>query len=474
MNDADIIAIVISALLVLLAGLLVTAEAALGRVSRARMRELADDGSKQAARVAHMVEDRPRYVNSLLFTRIACQVAATALMTEVFVHVIANPTVAVLVAVAVMLVVTFIFVGVAPRTLGQQHADRVAMASSAMVSALATVLSPLASLFILIGNAVTPGKGYRQGPFATQTELREMVDQAGVDQVIEDEERQMIHSVFELSDTIAREVMVPRTEMVYIESGKNLRQAMSLHLRSGFSRIPVIGDDLDDVIGVSYVKDVARELYAQREPGQVAPVDDVMRPAFYAPDTEQADDLLRDLQSARVHVAILVDEYGGTAGLVTIEDILEEIVGEIADEYDVDEQPDIIAEPDGSWTVSARLPLDTLAARLSLRISEESEDVETVAGLLARRLGVVPIPGSSVEVDGYEFIAESVGGRRKRIDTVRVRQSGSEARADAGGQRASDGKGAVEPGQASGQDAGSSEQDHARVADSTSGGKPSD
>jgi CBS domain containing-hemolysin-like protein len=269
---------------------------------------------------------------------------------------------------------------------------------------------------ILVGNAITPGKGYRDGPFSTEAELRELVDIAEANQVIEEDERQMIHSVFELGDTVVREVMVPRTEMIFIERNKTLRQALSLGLRSGFSRIPVVGDSLDDVVGVVYLKDVTRRSFDHRDAESIERVDSVMRPVTYVPDSKPVDDLLREMQAARVHLAVVIDEYGGTAGLVTIEDILEEIVGEIADEYD-EEQPDIEHRADGSIRVSARLPLDDLGHLLKQSFDD---DVDTVGGLLAERLGKVPISGSSITVDGYELVAESVGGRRNRITSVVV------------------------------------------------------
>lgn len=275
---------------------------------------------------------------------------------------------------------------VAPRTLAQQHAEPIALAASGPARFLAGLLGPLTSLLILLGNAITPGKGYRQGPFVSQAELRELLDQAGADSVIEDDERQMLHSVFELGDTLAREVMVPRTEMVWIEADKTLRQALSLGLRSGFSRIPVIAENLDDVVGVVYLKDVARRIFEDRGSERNEHVDTVMREAHFIPDSKRADDLLRDMQAARVHMSIVVDEYGGTAGLVTIEDILEEIVGEITDEYD-NEVPEVEELATDRYRVSARLGVDDLAELVPVQVSSEGEDVDTVGGLLGRRLG---------------------------------------------------------------------------------------
>jgi CBS domain containing-hemolysin-like protein len=322
-----------------------------------------------------------------------------------------------LAAVLVMIVVGYVALGVAPRTLGVQHAEKIAVQMATPMRVLGTILHPLAQLLILVGNALTPGKGYRQGPFVSQAELRELVDLAEADDLIEDDERQMIHSVFELGDTIARELMVPRTEMVFIEQNKTLRQALSLALRSGFSRIPVIGENVDDVIGVVYLKDVVRRTFEHHEAEQSEKVASLMRPVFMVPDSKSADELLRDMQSARVHMAVVVDEYGGTSGIVTIEDVVEEIVGEIADEYDT-EAPEVESLAGGCFRVHARMHVEDFAELVGIEIDGDEEGVETVGGLLAKRLGRVPITGSRITVQGWDLTAESAAGRRNRIGTV--------------------------------------------------------
>jgi CBS domain containing-hemolysin-like protein len=230
----------------------------------------------------------------------------------------------------------------------------------------------------------------------------------------------MIHSVFELGHTIVREVMVPRTDMVWIESHKTLRQALVLAMRSGFSRMPVIGENVDDVLGIVYLKDVVRRT-STGEPGAAeTPVAQVMREATYIPESKPVDDLLREMQAARTHIAVIVDEYGGTAGLVTIEDILEEIVGEITDEYDVAERPPVERLPDGAIRVTGRLPIEDLGELFETELP--ADEVETVGGLLAQALGRVPIPGAGADVAGLRLIAEGTTGRRNRIDTVLVRR----------------------------------------------------
>ncbi len=281
------------------------------------------------------------------------------------------------------------------------------------------MLGPLPQLLILVGNALTPGKGFRDGPFASEAELRDLVDLAQENKLIEDRERVMIHSVFELGDTMVREVMVPRTDVVFVERHKTLRQALSLALRSGFSRIPVVGDGSDDVVGVVYLKDLIRRTHDYRDSESAELVESVMRPATFVPESKPVDELLREMQAQQTHIAIVIDEYGGTAGLVTIEDVIEEIVGEITDEYDV-EQSLVEELEDGALRVSTRLHVDELAELM--KIDLDDDDVDTVGGLLAKHLGRVPIPGARAVVDGLELTAETAHGRRNRIGTVLVRR----------------------------------------------------
>ena len=255
-------------------------------------------------------------------------------------------------------------------------------------------------------------------------ELRELVDLAAESSVIESDESKMIQSVFELGDTVVREVMVPRPDLVFIEQGKTLRQTMSLCLRSGYSRLPVIDENLDDIVGMAYLKDVARRVYDNHAAESTERVDSIMRPCLFVPDSKKAGELLREMQADHTHVAIVVDEYGGTAGMVTIEDILEEIVGEITDEYDT-ETPDVVALPDGSYRISARCDVDDLAELFEVRIQDD--DVDSVGGLLAKHLGLVPIPGSEVEVAGLRLRAERPTGRRNRIATVHVSRVDADA-----------------------------------------------
>jgi CBS domain containing-hemolysin-like protein len=413
--------------LVVLAGLVAMTDAALAAVSPARAAELAREGVRNAAALHAVARDVVRHLNLLLLLRLLCELTATTLVALVAVDTFGAGWTAALVTAGAMTLVSFVVVGVAPRTLGRQHAYSVGRATAPLVRGLGRALNPLASLLILIGNAVTPGRGFREGPFATQVELRELVDLAEQRGVVEHGERQMIHSVFALGDTIAREVMVPRTEMVWIESHKTLGQALVLFLRSGFSRIPVIGDSVDDVLGVVYLKDVIRRTQSGDPGAALVPVAEMMRDATFIPESKPVDDLLSEMQAARTHLVIVVDEYGGTAGLVTIEDILEEIVGEITDEYDV-ERPPVEHLDDGAVRVTARLPIEDLGELFGVELP--ADEVETVGGLLAQALGRVPIPGAAATLNGLRLVAEGTTGRRNRIDSVLVRRADDDTDTD--------------------------------------------
>jgi CBS domain containing-hemolysin-like protein len=410
--------LLVAGALVVLAGVFSAADAALTTYSRARAEELVGEGRAGAKRLVALLDDRARYLNTAILLRLLCETGAAVLLTLVVLRWYDGsvwPTI--LTAAGVMLVVSFVVIGVAPRTLGRQHPDRVAPIAATVLTFATRVLGPIPQLLILVGNAITPGRGFRTGPFSTETELRELVDYAEASAVIESGERAMIHSVFEFGDTIAREVMVPRGDVVYIERHKNLRQTLSLFLRSGFSRVPVIDDNLDDIVGFAYLKDVVRRDFEDPDVEFTQRVDEVMRPALYVPESKPVDALLSEMQASRQHIAVVVDEYGGTAGLVTIEDLLEEIVGEITDEYDA-EQVETETLDDGSVRVSSRFPIDDLDELFGIDVDDE--DVDSVLGLMAKHLGRVPIAGAHVEAHGLRFVAEAVSGRRNRIESVLV------------------------------------------------------
>ncbi|MGH3346738.1 MAG: hemolysin family protein [Nocardioides sp.] len=420
MTSGDVWLLTAAATLVLLAGLFSAADAALSSYSRARAEELVGEGRAGAKRLVALLDDAPRYLNTALLLRLLCEIAAIVLVTQLVREVWDGKFwQAAGTSIGVMLVVSFVVIGVAPRTLGRQHNERVALLSAAPLAAITSILGPIPRLLILVGNAITPGRGFREGPFSTETELRELVDLAEASAVIEAGERKMIHSVFELGDTIAREVMVPRNDVVYIERHKNLRQTMSLFLRSGFSRVPVIGENLDEVLGFAYLKDLVRRDFEAPNVEFTQRVEEVMRPAIFVPDSKPVDALLSEMQTMRHHIAVVVDEYGGTAGLITIEDLLEEIVGEITDEYD-EEEIEVEELDEGATRVSSRYPIDDLDELFGFDVEEE--DVDSVGGLMAKHLGRVPIPGSWVEAHGLRFEAEETAGRRNKIGTVLIRK----------------------------------------------------
>jgi len=428
--------IVSAVLLLIVAWLAACAETGLARVTRFRAEEALRSGRRGAARLLAVASDPTRYLNVALLVRVGCETAAAVLITVEADRHFDHTWQVLLVAIGVMVLVSYVAVGVSPRTIGRQHPVATATAAAYVLLPLARVMGPVPGLLILLGNALTPGKGFRRGPFASEAELRAAVDLAESESLIEDEERRMVHSVFELGDTIVREVMVPRTELVMIERFKTVRQAMTLALRSGFSRIPVTGDSEDDVVGFVYLKDLARRVHINRD-AESDPVSSLIRPAYFVPDTKNAGDLLREMQQQRVHVAVVVDEYGGTAGMVTIEDILEEIVGEITDEYDR-ELPPVEDLGDGRYRVTSRLDIGDLGELYGVYLDDD--DVETVGGLLAKSLGRVPIPGAvavvplpeargasggPAGVGALRLTAETQAGRRNRIGTVLVEPVGS-------------------------------------------------
>jgi CBS domain containing-hemolysin-like protein len=413
--------LVAAAVLALIAGWLANAEAALALVSATGVAERPEHkGPLQA-----VAGDLPRYMSVLLLLRAIAEVFAAVLVTAAFVRWFGDDWRAVLAALGVVIVLRYALTGVRPQ-IGRvgPRTERTAVRAAKFVFPLTRALGPLPSLLVAAGNAMPPTRRARplvdregtSGPVG-RSELRGLVDYLERSTGIEPGEREMVRSVFELGDTIVREVMVPRTDMVFIESDETVEQALSLALRSGFSRIPVVGENEDDVVGIAYLKDIVA--WSHDHPGADATekVTTVIRPASYVPDSKPVDELLRQMQAQRNHVAIVIDEYGGTAGLVTIEDILEEIVGEITDEYD-NERPPVEWLSDGSARVTARLSVTELEELFGVALGVD--DVETVAGLLAHQLGRVPIAGSTVTLHGLRLTAENPTARRNKIGTVLV------------------------------------------------------
>jgi CBS domain containing-hemolysin-like protein len=409
------IAIVSIILLLVFAGFLAASESALTSISRVVIDEL--EGKRGGALLRKYSAQPARYLNVILLVRKLCEFTATVLLAVILLRNYSSAQ-AMALTVAIMVVLSYVVVGVGPRTLGKQQPHKYARYGIIVAYGMAFLLGPVTKILISVGNALTPGKGFRSGPFTSEAELRDLVDQAHERGLVESDEHEMIHSVFELGDTLVRELMVPRTDMVWVEKDKTLRQGLSLALRSGYSRIPVIGDSIDNIVGIVYVKDLAKRVLDHHEAEQSETIEKHMRPANFVPEIKMADDLLKEMQKNQIHLAIVVDEYGGTAGIITIEDIIEEIVGEIADEYDDGvEEFNWISETKAR--AKASMHIEDLADELKIEIDrEEFDDVDTIGGYMAEKLGRVPIAGSTINLHGFSITSERPIGRRRRISSV--------------------------------------------------------
>ena len=411
------IAIISIIALLIFAGFLAASESALTSISRVVIEEI--EGKRGTALLRKYTTQPARYLNVILLVRKLCEFTATVLLAVILLRNYSSAQ-AMALTVAIMVVLSYVVVGVGPRTLGKQQPHKYARYGIIVAYGLALLLGPVTKILIAVGNALTPGKGFRSGPFTSEAELRDLVDQAHERGLVESGEHEMIHSVFELGDTLVRELMVPRTDMVWVEKDKSLRQGLSLALRSGYSRIPVIGDDIDNIVGIVYVKDLAKRALDHHESETTETIEKHMRPANFVPEIKMADDLLKEMQKNQIHLAIVVDEYGGTAGIITIEDIIEEIVGEIEDEFDDGEEEFMWLGPD-KGRARASLHIEDLADVLKIEIEkEEYEDIDSIGGLMAQKLGRVPIAGSTISWHGFSITSERPLGRRRRISSVLV------------------------------------------------------
>ncbi|WP_024368073.1 hemolysin family protein [Arthrobacter sp. TB 26] len=355
------------------------------------------------------------HMRALRFWRIWFDMASAVAVTVLLNSLLGNVWLSGLIATGVMALLGFVIVGVSPRQLGRVHSAGLVRFSAPVIRWLCWVLGPIPGWLVTLGSAVAPGAPADNEAFFSEEEFRELVDRATESDVIEDNEAELIQSVFDFGDTLVRSVMVPRTDILSIDSGSSLHRAMSLFLLSGYSRIPVIGENTDQVLGIVYLKDVAAVIHNLR-PDEVPPVvDELAREVRYVPDSKPVSELLRELQKESTHVAIVIDEYGGTAGLVTLEDLIEEIVGEIVDEYDT-ESAEAVGLGDGTYRVSARMSIDDLGELFDLELDDD--EVDTVGGLLAKALGRVPIVGSTVEVHGLSLRADRLEGRRNRVSHI--------------------------------------------------------
>ena len=373
MNAISVVAVLV---LWVISGFMALAETAFVRVSRIRLLALADEGDKRAKRLLRLLERPEQAMNSVLLLLLGAQLGAATLLGSELEPALGH--MGVLVGVLVEIVIVFTLFEVIPKTFALQHTERAALLSSGFLS-FVTGFRPLravTSLFIAVANWIIPGKGLRRGPFVTEEEILTMADVAAQESAIEKQERELIHSIFHFGDTVVREVMRPRTEVVAVEADDAADEVIERAIREGRSRLPVYEGSLDEVVGLVFLKD----LVARSRIGEGArPVRSSLRPARFVPDSKPVADLLREMQSEKFHMAVVVDEYGGTAGLVTMEDLLEEIVGEITDEYDADE-PVVERLADGAWRVPGRTPIDEVNELLDASLSDEEWD--TVGGLV--------------------------------------------------------------------------------------------
>ena len=411
-DTTDAILVVVIVVLIGFTGLFALSETAITRMSRHKAVAFVEEGRRGADRLLRLVEHTERVLPVVLFALEVTTLVAATLVGIVTEHLFG--AIGVVVGTAFEIVVIFVVAELAPKTWAVQHSDRAALFAAPVVAALVS-FPPLRIVtrgLISVSNALLPGRGIKDGPYVSEEELRAMADTAADEEVIERNERTLIHSIIDFGDTVVREVMVPRTDMVAVESRSRVADVIDITITAGYSRIPVFGQGIDDIVGLVYAKDLLR---AEREGRQEELISTMQREAQFTPESKRVSELMREMQASKQHMAIVVDEYGGTAGLVTLEDLLEEIVGEIVDEYDV-EEPTVQRLGDGSLRVSARMSIDEVNELIGGTLPEG--DWDTVGGLVYSALGHVPIEGESVDVDGHRLAAERVQGRR--IARVRV------------------------------------------------------
>jgi magnesium and cobalt exporter, CNNM family len=413
-RTSDWIILAVIVVLFIVSTVLSLTETAFTRVNRIRVLALEEEGVKNARRLVRMLDSPVATLNAVLLVLLAAQLASATLLGVLMERLLGPLGVAV--GTLVEVGVFFVFAEVAPKTYALQHTDRAALRVTPLLHVLTTFppLRILSRALIGLANVVLPGRGLRQGPFVTEDEIRTMADVAAEEQAIESQERTLIHSIFEFGDTLVREVMTPRPDMIAVEADDTVVVALQTAIEHGFSRLPAYEDSTDNIIGLVYLKDLVS---LERGDQGFEPVRTAVRPAVFVPEQKRVAELLREMQQKQFHMAIVVDEYGGTAGLVTMEDLLEEIVGEIADEYDR-EEPQLERISDTELRVPGRTAIDEVNEELDVELPDDEWD--TVGGLLFNLLGHVPEEGETVCLQGLEFSAERVQGHR--IVTVHVRR----------------------------------------------------
>ncbi|HVL33274.1 MAG TPA: hemolysin family protein [Actinomycetota bacterium] len=412
------------AVLLVLGAVLAMAEASMSRMSRVRAMALEEEGRRNAALLERIQSDPARYLNSIYLAVMFVQNGSAILVAIIAEHYVGSLGIT-LISLG-FTALYFLLVEAMAKTFGILHHDRVALTLAPLVSALSRVLSYPVRALITIANILLPGRGLKQGPFVSEEEIRSMAEVAAGEAAIEQEEKEMIHSIFEFGDTVVREVMVPRPDMVAVHAGMTLDEVLTEMLEHGFSRMPVWeSEERRNISGLVYAKDVMRRLHSKKRANgaRAKPkVRDLVRKAMFVPESKKVAELLREMQAKKTHMAIVVDEYGDINGLVTLEDLLEEIVGEIADEYDR-EEPQVQPIDDNTLRVSGRLSIDELSELLDLELPDTEWD--TVGGLMAGLLGKVPATGDEVRFQGIRFRAERV--RARRIDKILIERGSNGA-----------------------------------------------
>ncbi|MET0812901.1 MAG: hemolysin family protein [Microbacterium sp.] len=412
-------------LLVAFGGLMAAVDAALSVTSRADLAELGASG-RNAASLRKIADDPEAHATAVVFIRVLSETTAAVLVTVAFVDLFDNIWWAMLAAAVLMTGISFVVVGASPRTWGRQHSTRLLRGFAPVVRGVRLILGPLAHGLVAFGMRVTPGVS-RNASFASEEQLLSIIDEAAENELIEQDDRELIHSVFDFTDTFVRAVMVPRNDMVTVDATASTREAMTIFLEKGVSRIPIVDDDADDVVGMLYLKDLVQFGFRDEAGWRDAPISRIARAAVFVPESMKAETLLQQMKRDAVHVCLVIDEYGGVSGLVTLEDLIEELVGEIADEYDP--RTDEVAELEpGRYRVSARLGLDEVGDLFGVEL--EDEDVDSIGGLLGKALGRVPQPGSTAELNGLIMTGGASRGRGRGISTVFVERSDSLEAAD--------------------------------------------
>ncbi len=403
---SDLLVLVIIFVLLLLAAVTAAAETSISRIGRVKAHHFAREKRKNGELLVRMVEDPAPYLNSVLLLTLIAHLTGTSLATALALRRFGTGGEAI--AAAAMTFIIFVFAEVIPKTYVVRYTERASLLLARPVFLLGRLLQPVSQVLVWFANLVMvplPGRGLPKGPFVTEEEIRHLTDIAEEEEEIEEEERELIHSVFEFGDTVVREVMVPRTDMIVLRSDASIDEALETILKAGYSRIPLYEGDTDNIVGVLYAKDLLKRT---RSPNG-SKVSSMGRAPLFVPEQKKVADLLREMQSQRIHMAIVVDEYGGTAGLVTIEDVIEEIVGEIVDEYD-QEEPLVEPVDENTIRVDAKMPIDEVNELLNVDLPHEEWD--TVGGLVFGLTGRVPTRGEAVRFDSIEFVTERVTGRR--------------------------------------------------------------